>query len=125
MIGRIAAVLFRITCALVVVRCVCSLAKDGSFGVDLAAAVFLLVGSFLLYARPPGASGEILSAPRGERSGPVLRALPEEARGRIERLAASGDAIGAIKVLRETANLNLRAAKGKRSSDPTFSDLTP
>ncbi len=111
MAGRLLTALVRIAVALAALKCLADLARDGQIALALAAVILPISIAILVRARGSARRIAPLAGPKSEQGAAVFRQLYEPDQIRIARLAASGNAIGAIKALRELVKIDLRTAK--------------
>ena len=112
MVGRSLNALWRIALALMVLKWLADLARDGQSALALATVILPISIAILVRARGSARRIAPVDGTKAEQSHPaVFRQLSKPDQVRIASLAASGNAIGAIKALRELVNVDLRTAK--------------
>ena len=111
MVGRSLTALWRIALALSVLKCLADLVRDGQSALALAAVTLPI--SIVVLMRVRGSSRRIapVDGTKAEQSSAVFHQLSKPDQVRVASLAASGNAIGAIKTLRKLINVDLRTAK--------------
>ena len=110
MVGRSLTALWSVALALMASKGLADLARDGQSALALAAVVLPISIGILVRARGSARRFAPVVSAQAE-SAAVFRQLSEPDQVRIAGLAASGNAIGAIKALRELAEIDLRTAK--------------
>ena len=110
--GRSLDALWKIALALMVLKWLADLVRDGQSALALAAVILPISIAILLRARGSIRRIAPVDRAKAEQSPPaVFRQLSKPDQARIASLAASGNAIGAIKALLELVNVDLRTAK--------------
>ena len=103
--------LFRIAIAILAMRGLADLWRSGHSLLALTAVILPISIAILLHARGSARSVTSLAVPKSEKCVAVFRQLYWSDQYRIASLATSGNAIAAIKQLRDLTNIDLRTAK--------------
>jgi ribosomal protein L7/L12 len=111
MVGRSLAAIFRIAFALAALKCLADLARNGHAALALAAVVLPITIAIVVRARGSATGIAPVAGPSSAKGAAIFRRLQKPDQIRVASLAASGNAIGAIKALHALTNTDLRAAK--------------